>query len=254
MRTDWIRRLVASVFVIVVAAACGGGDADGATEATIQGDIVVVDPEQVQDALDARDADEPTPEVASATGADVSDEPADGGAPDEDSDSEIDVAEAEEDELDGLLNALTMFSVCISDRGFELEGFPGDGSGRGPDDFDQEYLTALAGCAAESGVQEAATSFGESQANLTPEEIEQTNFGLPVFKACLEDLGWEVGELVPDERGALGFGDDGFGLTPPGGGGVADFNTDDITACRTDAEQYVADNFDAGTASEADAS
>lgn len=226
--------------------ACGGGDSDGTTEATIQGDIVVVDPEQVREALGEAspedDDAEPEPEVASAGGAELSDEPAEDGG-DVDGEDDIEVAEAEEDELDGLLNSLNVFNGCIADSGFSLDGFPGDGTGRTASDFDSDYLAALGACAAESGIQDAATSFGEAQANLTPEEIEQNNFGLPVFKECMEDLGWVVEDLVPDERGALGFGSSGVGLQPPDGGGFADFNTDDINECRREAEQYVADNF-----------
>lgn len=231
----------------LVSTACGGSDGAGTDEVTIQGDIVVTDPEDVQEAIDARGPDaEPTPEVASASGADTdstSGGEADAAPADAGDQDEVEVAEVEEDELDGLLNSLTVFNTCLTGRGFDLDGFPGDGSGRTLEDFDQDYLAALGACAAESGIQEAADSFGESQANLTPEEIEQTNFGLPVFKTCMEDLGWTVGELVPDERGALGLGLDGVGLTPPGGGGIGEFNTDDISTCRREAEQYVADNF-----------
>ena len=109
-------------------------------------------------------------------------------------------------------------------------------------DFDQAYLQALGACAAESDIVASLEAFGEAQANLTPEEIAQTNFGLPVFKECLEDLGWTVGDLVPDERGALGFdGGVGGGLQPPDGTDDLDF--DDVGQCRQEAETHVAENY-----------
>ena len=85
-------------------------------------------------------------------------------------------------------------------------------------------------------------AFGEAQANLTPEEIAENNFGLPTFKACMEGLGWTVGELVPDERGALGFGGGpGAGLTPPDGQTALDL--DDVNTCRLETEAFVAENY-----------
>lgn len=249
------RRTAALVLAFgVVAGACGGGDGDGgSTEGTIVGDTIVVDEDALEEARrDLEDEEAPVALTVDDTDVDDLNETSDGVAEtDGAAEDEIEVAEAEDDPIDGLLNSLNVFNNCLADQGFELDGFPGDDSGRPPEDFEQDYIQALIACAAESGIQEAGAAFGEAQANLTPEEIEQTNFGLPVFKECLEDLGWEVGELVPDDRGALGFGDGvDFGLTPPGGGGIADFNTDDIAACRLEAEQYTAENFEPSSASD----
>jgi hypothetical protein len=229
--------------LMALTAACGGGG-DGATgTADVQGDQVVIDPDAV---ADARESLEETDEAEELTIDEADpDALADGG--DEDGDATADegediaVAEAEEDELDGLLNSLTQFNTCLADDGFEFIGAPGFGDG-GPEDFDDAYLAALGACAAESDILAASEGFASAQADLTPEEIEQNNLGLPAFRDCMIGLGWEVGELVPDERGALTFaGDDGdFGLTPPDGGGLADFDTGDIDQCRTEAEQFVA--------------
>lgn len=243
--TMGLRVIALSLAMGLIVTACGGGDDDASTSSgTILDDVVVIDPDELPESVTDPDeaAPEPEAEVATAGDTDLPATSADGDPEDPDAD-EIEVAEAEEDELDGLLNSLNVFNSCIADRGFTLDGFPGDGTGRAAADFDSDYLAALGACAAESGIQDAAASFGESQANLTPEEIEQNNFGLPVFKECMEDLGWVVDDLVPDERGALGFGTTGTGLTPPNGGGIGDLNTDDINKCRREAEQHVADNF-----------
>lgn len=245
-------QVATAIAISLLLAACGGGDGDeDATEGSIQDDQVVIDPEQLE-ALREDTEDDGGAEVVTVDSeeAEALTEPEGGDEAEAGEDDDgIEVAEAEEDPIDGMLNSLNVFNACLADEGFELDGFPGDDSGRGVEDFDGAYLQALGACAASSGIQDAAASFAESQANLTPEEIEQTNFGLPVFKECLEDLGWEVGELVPDERGALGFGgDDGFGLTPPDGDSISDFNTDDISACRLEAEQFTAENFEAAEA------
>lgn len=226
--------------VVLLSAACGGGGDDGGGTAGVQGDQVVIDPDAVAAARDSLDeTDEPDELTIDEADPDTlagGDGESDGA--DEDG---IEVAEADEDELDGLLNSLTQFNACLADDGFEFIGAPGFGDG-GPEDFDDAYLAALGACAAESDILAASEGFASAQADLTPEEIEQNNLGLPVFRDCMIGLGWEVGELVPDERGALTFSGDGgdFGLTPPDGGGLADFDAGDIDRCRTEAEQSVA--------------
>ncbi len=237
------RLVVLCAATIMLAAACGSGDTDGEAAGSIQDDIVVSQA-QIDDAIAERDADE-QPEVAVAPEADPPPEESDDeNEPTTDETDEIEVTEADEDALDGLLNALNVFNSCLADEGYELDGFPGDDSGRTAEDFEEGYISALITCNTTSGITDALTSFGEANANLTAEEIKQVNFGSPTFKECLEDLGWEVGELIPDERGALGFGETGFEFTAPGGDSLSDFNTDDINACRLEAEQYVTENFE----------
>lgn len=159
----------------------------------------------------------------------------------EEDEDRIDVAEAEEDPLDGLLNAFTVFRTCLEEDGFEFDGAPGQ-DGAAVEDFEPAYLQALGACATESDIQSAFQAFGEAEASLTPEDIAQRNFGLPVFKECMEDLGWEVADFVPDERGALQFGDEGTGLTPPDGEDFLDSGA--INQCRAESEQYVAENYE----------
>ena len=232
------------IAIVVVGAACGGGDGDeGTSQGTIQGETIVVDQEELAAAraeLDAA-AEGDEPQIASAAETDVDALADDAEATDGENDDDIEVAEADEDELDGLPNAVTTFTQCLDDEGFEFEGVPGQ-DGATAADFDQAYLQALGACAAESDIVASLEAFGEAQANLTPEEIAQTNFGLPIFKECLEDLGWTVGDLVPDERGALGFdGGVGGGLQPPDGTDDLDF--DDVGQCRQEAETHVAENY-----------
>ena len=250
----WRHRLVAMVATLaVVGAACGGGDGDGgSSEATIQGETIVVDEEQLAAARAELDAEDDEPELASAAESNLGDENDDAGADGDTadgSDDEIEVAEAEEDELDGLLNAVTVFNACLDDEGFEFIGAPGQ-DGAGADEFEQPYLQALGACAAESNIVASLQAFGEAQANLTPEEIAENNFGLPFFKECMEGLGWTVAELVPDERGALGFGGAGAGtgLTPPDGQSALDL--DDVNTCRLETEAYVEANYVADEAAD----
>lgn len=250
--TTRMRAVAWVALITLIASACGGGDDTASSEGsgTIAGDQVVIDPEDLAAAREKLENEAEEAELASAADSglaesDAAEDAADDETGTEPAEDEIEVAEAEEDELDGLLNSLNVFTSCLDESGYSLDGFPGDGSGRTAEDFDPAYLQALGACAAESGIQDAQASFADAQANLTPEEIEANNFGLPVFKECMEDLGWIVEDLVPNERGQLGFGETGFGLQPPGGGGIDDFNTDDINTCRLEAEQYVAENFEA---------
>lgn len=236
------RTIAAACALVLLAGACSGGSGD-------DGDGAEISQEAIDAALGEDDADiervgSDGDDEAEPAAADTSGEEGET-VDDAGADDELEVTEVEEDPLDNLMNSLNQFNACLDERGYELDGFPGDGSGRELEDFDSEYLAALGACNTESGIADAATDFGAAQSNRTPEEIAQTNFGLPIFKDCLEDLGWTVGELTPGADGALGFGATGTELTPPGGGDFGDFNTDDINACRREAEDYTEANFDA---------
>jgi len=230
--------------------ACGGGDDDDTTSAQID-DQIVIDPEVVAQAREnAENADEvaearvESEQAADATADDTTAD--DESAVSDDTGAEpppttLPVAQADEDELDSVLNSLTVFNQCLTDQGYEFIGAPGFG-GATADQFEQPYVQALGACATSSNILESFDAFGNAQDNRTPEEIAQFNFGLPVFRECMIARGWTVGELVPDERGALGFGTE---LSPPAGSDG--FGTDDVSDCRLEAEQYVADNFEADT-------
>ena len=161
------RRWIAlATIVTVVAAACGGGDSEGGTsQGTIQGDTVVVDEEQLAAARAELEAEEEgeEPEIASAAETDVDALADDGESGEAGEEDGIEVAEADEDELDGLLNAVTLFNQCLDDEGYEFMGAPGQ-DGASPDDFEQGYLQALGACAAESNIVASLQAFGEAQA------------------------------------------------------------------------------------------
>jgi len=235
------RTVTIAMAVGLILAGCGGSDSDEAADDGDNG--IVISQEQLDAAQAERDETEPEPEALSSdeAGVDTGGEDTNG-EPEEDdpADNEIAVAEAGEDELDGFFNAISVFNACIDDEGYEFIGAPGQ-DGATAEDFESDYLAVLGACATESEILSAFQSFGEAQANLSPAEIAQNNFGLPTFKECVEDLGWTVEDLVPDERGALGFGATGIGLQPPEG--AEGLNFDDANTCRTTAEQYVADNY-----------
>ena len=246
--TSTIRRRTSRTVTIAMAvglilAGCGVIGI-GVDETADDGDNgIVISQEQLDAAQAERDESEPEPEALSSDEADVDAEgEASNGEPEEDDpeNDEIAIAEAEEDELDGFFNAISVFNACIDDEGYEFIGAPGQ-DGATTEDFESDYLAVLGACATESEILSAFQAFGEAQANLSPAEIAQNNFGLPTFKECMEDLGWTVEDLVPDERGALGFGATGIGLQPPEG--AEGLNFDDANTCRTTAEQYVADNY-----------
>ena len=163
----------------------------------------------------------------------------------EEVEEEIDVATAEEDPLEGLLNGLSIFNTCMDDEGFEFIGVPGqpgpDGETLDPDQIEPGYIEALQKCATQSNILDSLQTYSDAQANLTTEQIAQTNFGIPVFKECMERLGWEVEELAPDARGLLQFGQNGTGLTPPEG--TEQLDPEDIFTCRSEAQTYTSDNY-----------
>ena len=239
-----------AIVTLLASLSCGGGGGGGEASGNVvtggQGGQVVVETEAIQAAEAQRDSSEAEeePETLSAENVDV--EELNTESDEEVEEEEIDVATAEEDPLDGLLNALSVFQSCLEDEGFEFIGAPGqpgpDGETADPSSFTPDYLQALQKCATESNILESFQAFGEAQANLTTEQIEALNFGLPTFGECLERLGWTVGELIPDERGALSFGANGAGLTPPEDSEGL-FPVDDINNCRQEATEYTEANY-----------
>ena len=237
----------------LIAAACGGGSSDDAAadDGTVvaggQGGQQVIDQSVLDDAEERAAAaeDEGSDDAAEAellTTDDVDEADLDADAAEDGDDDSIEVTESEDDPLDSMLNAVSEFQGCISDEGFEFIGAPGQGDAQ-PEDFEPDYMAALGKCATQTDILARFQAFGEAQANLTPEEIAANNFGLPIFKECMERLGWEVEDLVPDERGALGFGTGGTGLTPPEDSDAGILDVDDISTCRLEAQQYTEANY-----------
>jgi len=232
-------RILAAVIVATMTlAACGGSGDDGTTQQAQINDQIVIDPDLVAEARESIDnADQVEQASTGDTDRAIDDEPA-SDEPTSTTEPEIEVAEAEEDELDGVLNSLTMFNNCLADDGYEFIGAPGIGDATA-DEFEEPYLASLGKCATSSDILNSFDAYSSAQENRTPEEVAQTNYGLPIFRDCMIALGWDVGELVPDEKGALGFG--GV-LNPPDD--ADGFATEDVSDCRLEAEQYVADNYE----------
>tara|TARA_B100001250_G_scaffold220700_1_gene189311 strand:- start:1800 stop:2549 length:750 start_codon:yes stop_codon:yes gene_type:complete len=235
-----------TVVFVLSSLACGGGSSDeeSGNAVVIESAQVVINTEAVEPAEAQEENSNEEAETLSVD--DVEVEELNTESEEVEEEEGIDVATAEEDPLDGLLNAVAKFQGCLDDDGVEFIGAPGqpgpDGEVTDPSAFTSEYLQSLQKCATQSNILESFQAFGEAQANLTPEDIAQLNFGIPVFGECLERLGWEVGEIVPDERGALGFGANGSGLTPPeNSDGI--FPTEDINTCRQESTTYVAENY-----------
>ena len=236
-----------TVVFVLSSLACGGGGSneESGNAVVIESAKVVINTEAVEPAETQEDNSSEEAETLSVEDVEVEELNTESEEAEEEEEG-IDVATAEEDPLDGLLNAVAKFQGCLDDDGVEFIGAPGqpgpDGETVDPSAFTPEYLQSLQKCATQSNILESFQAFGEAQANLTPEEIAQLNFGIPVFGECLERLGWEVGEIVPDERGALGFGQNGSGLTPPeDSDGI--FPTDDINSCRQESTTYVQENY-----------
>ena len=231
--------------VVLISLACGGGGNSETAEVIIgQGGQVVIDTDAVKAAEDQRSETAEEAETLSVEDVEVEELNTETEVVEEEG---IDVATAEEDPLDSLLNAVSQFQGCLEDDGFEFIGAPGqpgpDGEVADPSSFSADYLQALQRCATTTNIIASFQAFNEAQENLTPEDIAQLNFGIPVFGECLERLGWEVGEIIPDERGALGFGANGSGLTPPADSeGI--FPAGDINTCRQEANTYVEENYE----------
>lgn len=231
----------------LIAISCSSSDNSESSNVIIgQGGQVVIDTDAVKAAEDKQVDESSGTETLSVEDVDVEELNTETEAVEED--EGIDVATAEEDPLDNLLNTVAQFQGCLEDDGFEFIGAPGqpgpDGETVDPSSFTPDYIAALQKCATATNILDAFTSFSEAQENLTSEEIAQNNFGLPVFGECLERLGWEVGEITPDERGQLGFGINGQGLTPPDDSeGI--FPAGDINTCRQETETYVLENYEA---------
>ena len=234
------------LLISLIAMSCGGSGSSESSNVIIgQGGQVVIDADAVKAAEDKQTGESNTTETLSVEDVDVEELNTETEAVEED--DGIDVATADEDPLDNLLNTVAQFQGCLENDGFEFIGAPGqpgpDGETVDPSSFTPDYIASLQKCATATNIIDAFTAFSEAQENLTPEEIAQNNYGIPVFGECLERLGWEVGEITPDERGQLGFGTNGSGLTPPDDSeGI--FPAGDINTCRQEAETYVLENYE----------
>ena len=215
-------RLIKSLSLLMLLAfvciSCGG-DSDSSSGATIegvQGGQQVVSQEIIEAAQAQRDTEgETVEEIAEEVGV-LSVEEVEVEELiteiEEEVEEEIDVATAEEDPLEGILNALSVFTTCIEEEGFEFVGVPGqpgpDGQVLNPEDIEPGYIEALQKCATESNILESFQTYSDAQAN---------------------------------ERGLLEFGQNGTGLSPPEG--TDNLDPEDIGTCRSEAQAYTTENY-----------
>ena len=113
----------------LILTACGGGSSSGNEEGTVvgvQGGTQVVASDVIAEAQEQRESnqdEESGPQTLSTE--DVEVEELNEAPAEEEAEDEIEVSEAEEDPLDGLLNAVATFQGCLEDDGFEFIGAPG---------------------------------------------------------------------------------------------------------------------------------
>ena len=165
-----IKSLSLLMLLVFVCISCGGGGSDSSSGATIeggQGGQQVVSQEIIEAAQAQRDTKgETVEEIAEEVGV-LSVEEVEVEELvteiEEEVEEEIDVATAEEDPLEGILNALSVFTTCIEEEGFEFVGVPGqpgpDGQILNPEDIEPGYIEALQKCATESNILESFQTY-----------------------------------------------------------------------------------------------
>ena len=168
----------------LVAISCGGSESSESSNVIIgQGGQVVIDTDAVK-AAEEKQADESS-ETETLSVEDVDVEELNTETETTEEEDGIDVATADEDPLDNLLNTVAQFQGCLEDDGFEFIGAPGqpgpDGEAVDPSSFTPDYIAALQRCATATNILEAFTAFSEAQENLTPEAVSYTHLTLPTI-------------------------------------------------------------------------
>ncbi len=179
-----------SAFLMVATlgvSACGGGTSDASKETEKLGDgVEIVDSEdQVVETTDPKSGDS--------------------------SDTTIPLNE-DGNVIDSLFSSMKIFNSCLEEHGVEFLGDPRTAEPGSPA-ADPEYLETLGTCAAKSKIMDAMTAWQDAGKDLTPEQIEDSNKGITLWKECMIGKGWNV-ELSPDERGML---QPGIDMTGPNG-------------------------------------
>ena len=207
-------RLVAVLLAVGVIAGCGGGG-DGDDDAASNGGAKL--------------------QAAGEVDVDVDDAGASG------STTTIPLDEAEEGPaIVRLGSAWTAFRECIKEAGFGDEPLPTGENGTA--DLDPAYTEALGRCNNETGIVDAFQAFQAEGENLDPEQIELQNVGLIAFRECILRRGWEMGELEPNENGAL-FPTSGAPEPPEGRDSQRDYQ--ECAKSATDAATEAAEEKDA---------
>ncbi|MEM7140020.1 MAG: hypothetical protein AAF548_03245 [Actinomycetota bacterium] len=188
------RRLAALIVpFVLVAAACGDGGDDAATEDPVS-DFVV----QEEDSIDLGDATTTTTEPVDAAGG--ASESAGQPTFDETTDT---IPDGEEEDADGeFFDAVGEFFQCLTAEGFGWLGLPNSDGDPSLPQNDPGYREALGTCAAQTQIVDAMNA-AEDSSRFTAEEIEERNRGVAAFVDCLIGRGWTIPPLTPDENGYL---------------------------------------------------
>lgn len=131
-----------------------------------------------------------------------------------------------------LFDAFSQFRNCLEQRGTEFIGVPDPSDPDGPTN-DPAYLESLGVCASQSNILASLEDVQNAADDLTPEQVEQRNQGILVFRDCMEAKGYTV-ELSTGGNGALSP----TGIESPDGGQF-DLDSRDMETCATDAQRQV---------------
>ena len=126
-----------------------------------------------------------------------------------------------------LNEASVEFNSCLSAEGYDrFLGFPdSEGDSNAPEN-QKRYRDALELCNTRSGIGALRERFAESRAERTPQQIEQVNELMLEALDCLRAKGWDVGDPLPDETGALNLR--GLFQNPDG-----ELDMEQVRECRT---------------------
>jgi hypothetical protein len=131
-----------------------------------------------------------------------------------------------------LFDSFAQFRGCLEQRGTEFIGVPDPANPDSPTN-DPTYLESLGVCASQSDILASLEDVQSAADDLSPEEVEQRNEGVLLFRDCMEERGYTV-ELQAGPNGALSP----TGIESPDGGQF-DLDSRDMEACASDAQNAV---------------
>jgi hypothetical protein len=210
--------LVAPVALLLAGSLAACGADDEASSVVIRGadEIQVMTPAEVASAREAN------ADVAAQAAADE----ADGTTSDT-----IAVADDRTPE-ERLFDSFAQFRGCLEQRGTEFIGVPDPANPESPTN-DPAYLESLGVCASQSNILASLEDVQTAADDLSPEEVEQRNEGVLLFRDCMEGRGYTV-DLQSGPNGALSP----TGIESPDGGQF-DLDSRDMEACASDAQAAV---------------
>jgi hypothetical protein len=131
-----------------------------------------------------------------------------------------------------LFDSFARFRSCLEQRGTEFIGVPDPADPDSPTN-DPAYLESLGVCASQSDILASLEDVQSAADDLTPEQVEQRNEGVLLFRDCMEERGYTV-ELQTGANGALSP----TGIESPDGGQF-DLDSRDMETCASDAQRAV---------------